>query len=127
MKCQAHIKELAVDAAVAIARQCETWPQYASKGWLTWSLQLCPLTKRRYAQYTPSARISVAPDGTLLFLSPHWEGNRVPALVELLLKRGCVLPEYAKWLKSTQPEFDDEDDVVQPAWAMPINTHSRVS
>jgi hypothetical protein len=127
MKTQEQIRDLAIDAAAAIARQCNTWPQYASKGWLTWPMQICPLSKRQYARYTPSARITVAPNGTLLFLSPHWEGNGLPALVELLLKRGCALPEYAKWLKSTQPEFDDEDDVVQPASANRITAASRVS
>jgi hypothetical protein len=90
-------RERALQAAVDVVANLAARPRYEKAGWTTWNLAECPLTGHQFIEYLPSARVAVTPSDTLVYLSPDWIGDKMSALVEHLLRRGCKLTTYRGW------------------------------
>ena len=97
----------AVSVAATLAALSNSRDPYRRNGWTNFALSHCPLTGTQFVEYTPTARITIAPDpgNAILYLSPEWRGgNRIGQLVAHLRGCCCDLTRYDAYKDSRERE-----------------------
>lgn len=91
-----HTRALA--AAAELAAICKAKSRYrTSKRWVIYRLAVCPITGELYPDPDPFAeapRIAVSPDGALIFIMPHRQGDQMHELLIKLRAAGHQLPKW---------------------------------
>ena len=94
-----HTRALA--AAAELAAICNAKSRYRdSKRWVHYRLDVCPITGELYPDPDPfveAPRLAVSPDGALIFIMPHRQGDQIHELLIKLRAAGHRLPKMADY------------------------------